>query len=97
MVLIVDDFTQEDRAPVTQLRVPVAELVACVELREGGGALWHVVTTEDRGAVGLGHIYAQLSRQRVMVGQHLGVFHRCGGQTCIERLRQGGKAVVEGN
>jgi len=96
--VLVDDFAEEDRASVPEARHEVAELMARIGHREGGGTLRHAVARENLDPFGA---FQELGVEAELLGQ--GPIEpdesRCGDRrrrdSCVELLGQARVAVVE--
>ena len=94
------NLAQQDRAAIAQLRVPVAELVACVELCQRGRAVGDGVSGKGRKGRVAGEplgVDAQIPRQRVIARDPAGGGHRGRVHPGEHPVRQAGVAVVEGD
>ena len=97
LAIAVDHLAQQNGAAIAQGRGKAAELVPGIGLGQRIGALGHGVAGKERGAVGFGHVEAELGGERVVIGQQMRRLDRGRGDTGVKGVRQAGIGIVEGD
>src|SRR5690606_10956729 len=96
----IDDFAEQHRAAITELRHELAELMAGIRLRKRFGRLRHAITCEHRNPFGpfepLG-VDAELLRERPVDPDQRGRLHGRRRTALEEPFRQSCESVIEAN